>query len=100
MYCASCGVAVAQGLPYCNYCGAKLRGAKGDSINKSPEVRPEALVGAMVFAFVFGLGAITVLIGVMKTVLHLEVGLILAFAVLSFLILLSLEGVFIRLLLG
>jgi type III secretory pathway component EscV len=53
----------------------------------------------MVFAFVFGLGAITVLMGVMKAVLHLEVGLILAFALLSFLIMLSLEGVFIRLLL-
>ncbi len=24
MYCSSCGVAVAQGLSYCNFCGAKL----------------------------------------------------------------------------
>jgi hypothetical protein len=53
----------------------------------------------MVFAFVFGLGAITVLMGVMKAVLRLEVGVVLAFTLLSFLILLSLEGVFIRLLL-
>src|SRR6266404_1706781 len=99
MYCSSCGVVVTPGLSYCNYCGEKLSGAKSDSIIKSPEVRPETLVGAMVFAFVFGLGAITVLIGVMKAVLHLEVGVILAFTVLSFLIMLSLEGVFIRLLL-
>ena len=99
MYCSSCGVAVTPGLSYCNYCGEKLSGAKGDSIIKSPEVRPETLVAAMVFAFVFGLGAITVLMGVMKAVLHLEVGLILAFTLLSFLIMLSLEGVFIRLLL-
>jgi hypothetical protein len=99
MYCSSCGVAVAQGLSYCNYCGEKLSGAKSDSIIKSPEVRPETLVAAMVFAFVLGLGAITVLMGVMKAVLHLEVGLILAFTLLSFLIMLSLEGVFIRLLL-
>jgi hypothetical protein len=99
MYCSSCGVAIAQSLSYCNYCGAKLSGAKRDGIIKSPEVRPETLVGAMVFAFVFGLGAITVLMGVMKAVLHLDVGLILAFTLLSFLILLSLEGVFIRLLL-
>ena len=98
MYCSSCGVAVAQGLSYCNYCGEKLSGAKSDSIIKSPEVRPETLVGAMVFAFVFGLGAITVLMGVMKAVLHLEVGLILTFTLLSFLIMLSLEGVIIRLL--
>ena len=99
MYCSSCGEAVTPGFSYCNYCGEKLSGAKSDSIIKSPDVRPETLVGAMVFAFVFGLGAITVLMGVMKAVLHLEVGLILAFTLLSFLIMLSLEGVFIRLLL-
>ena len=99
MYCSTCGVAVAEGLSYCNYCGAKLSGAKRDSIIKSPEVRPETLVGAMVFAFVFGLGAITVLMGVMKAVLRLEVGQILAFTLLGFLIMLSIEGVIIRLLL-
>ena len=98
MYCSSCGVAVTPGLSYCNYCGEKLSGAKSDRIIKSPEVRPETLVAAMVFTFVFGLGAITVLMGVMKAVLHLEVGLILAFTLLSFLIMLSLEGVIIRLL--
>jgi hypothetical protein len=99
MYCSSCGVAVTQGLSYCNYCGEKLSGAKSDRIIKSPEVRPETLVGAMVCSFVFGLGAIAVLLGMMKAVLRLENGLILAFALLSFLIMLSLEGVFIRLLL-
>jgi hypothetical protein len=97
MYCSSCGVAVTPGLSYCNYCGVKLSGAKADS-TKSPDVRPETLIGAMVFAFVFGLGAITALMGVMKVILHLETGLILAFALLCFLIMLSLEGVFIRLL--
>jgi hypothetical protein len=99
MYCSSCGVAVTTGLSFCNYCGEKLNGAKSESIIKSPEVRPETLIGAMVFAFVFGLGAITVLMGVMKAVLHLELGLILVFTLLSFVIMLSLEGVFIRLLL-
>src|SRR5713226_10090961 len=98
MYCSSCGVAVTAALTYCNYCGEKLSGAKRDSTIKSPEVRPESLVGAMVFTFVFGLGAITVLMGVMKAVLHLDVGQILAFTMLSFLIMLSLECVFIRLL--
>ena len=99
MYCSSCGVALTPGLSYCNHCGEKLSGAKRDSIVKSSEVKPETLVGAMVLAFVFGLGAITVLMGVMKAVLHLEGGQILAFVALSFLIMLSLEGVFIRLLL-
>lgn len=94
MYCASCGVAVAQGLSYCNYCGAKLN-ETGDSFIKSSEVKPETLVAAMVFVFVFGLGAITVLMGVMKAVIHLDVGQILGIAMLSFLIMLLLEGVFV-----
>jgi len=98
MYCSSCGVAVAPGLTYCNYCGEQLSGARRDSVIRSPEVRPETLIGAMVFAFVFGLGAITVLMGVLKAVLHFQDGAILFFAVLSFLVMLSLEGVFIRLL--
>ena len=98
MYCSSCGVAVAPGLTYCNYCGEKLSSAKRDSVTKSPDVKPETLIAAMVFTFVFGLGAITVLMGVMKGGLHLENGLILFLALLSFLVMLSLEAVFIRLL--
>jgi hypothetical protein len=92
-------VNVAQGLSYCNYCGATLSGAKGENRTKSPEVKPELLVSAMVVVFVFGLVAITMLIGVMKTVLALNAGQILAFTMLSFLIMVFLEGVFIRLLL-
>ncbi len=98
MYCSTCGVAVAEGLSYCNYCGAKLSGAKGDNPIEPAAVKPETLVAAMVFVFVLGLGAITVLMGVMKAVLNLNGGQILAFTLLSFLIMLSLEGVFIRLL--
>jgi hypothetical protein len=99
MYCSSCGVAVPQGLSYCNYCGAKLGGARSDNVTKSAEVKPELLVSAMVVVFVFGLIAITMLIGVMKSVINLDVGQILAFALLCFLIMLSIEGVFVRLLL-
>ena len=99
MYCSSCGVAVAQGLSYCNYCGAKLNGVKGDNVIKSSEVKPGTLVAAMVFVFVFGLGAITLLMGMMKAVLDLNVGQILAFTLLSFLIMLLIEGVCVWLLL-
>jgi hypothetical protein len=98
MYCSSCGVAVSQGLSYCNYCGAKLSAA-GDNGPKSSEVRPESLVFAMMAIFIFGLAAITVLMGVMKAVLGLPVERVLAFSLLPFLIMLLLEGVFIRLLL-
>ncbi len=99
MYCSSCGVAVVQGLSYCNYCGAKLNGVKDETRIKSSEAKPEMLVAAMVFVFVFGLVAITLLTGVMKGVLNLDVGQILPFTLLSFLIMLSIEGVCLRLLL-
>src|SRR6266436_6507575 len=100
MYCSSCGVAVTQGLPYCNYCGAKL--SSGDSGDKPPDTRPAGLVGGlvtmMVATFVMGLFAITIFMGVMKSVLHFEYGPLVAFTTLSFLIMLMLEGIFIRLL--
>ncbi len=53
----------------------------------------------MVMVFVFGLGVITILMGVMKTVLDLPVERVLGFTVLPFVMMLLLEGVFIRLLL-
>src|SRR5215475_8899020 len=58
MYCSSCGSAVKSTLSYCNHCGAKLRGAKGDSVTRPAEVSPETLVPAIVALFVLGLGAI------------------------------------------
>jgi hypothetical protein len=94
MYCPSCGVAVARGLTYCNYCGAKLSGEKTESLSKSSEVRPEMLVSAMVAVFVLGLGVITILMGMMKAVLGLNADRILGVAGMAFLILLLLEGVF------
>ena len=99
MYCSTCGVAVAQGLSYCNYCGSKLSGARGDNASQSSDLKPETLIQAMLAAFVCGLGAIIGLIAVMKSVLELNQGQILAFTLLSFLIMIVLEGVFIRLLL-
>ena len=98
MYCSTCGVAVAQSLSYCNYCGAKLSGAETDSVSE-PEVRPEFLVSVMACVFIFGLVAITMLMGVMKVILGLPVENVLVFALLPFLIMLMLEGVLLRLLL-
>ena len=94
MYCSSCGVAVTQGLSYCNFCGAKLKGEKGDIAIKSSAPRPESLVWAMVAVLVFGFVAIMFLMMAMKMV-GLNVGQILAFTILSFLIMLLVEGVFI-----
>ena len=96
MYCSSCGVAVTQGLTYCNYCGARL--SHGDSGDKPPDIRPGGLVTMMVATFVMGMFAITVFMGVMKAVLHFEYGPLVAFTLMSFLIMLMLEGIFIFLL--
>ncbi|HET6978990.1 MAG TPA: hypothetical protein VFI24_21840 [Pyrinomonadaceae bacterium] len=99
MYCSSCGAAVARGLSYCNFCGAKLTAERSDIALKSPEVKPEALVWGMVAVLVFGFVAIMFLMMAMKMV-GLNVGQILAFTILSFLIMLVVEGVFIWQLLG
>lgn len=98
MFCSSCGVSIKQGASYCNHCGAKVNGAKGDSPAKSSEVRPEMLVAAMVFLFVFSVAAIMSLMSVMKR-LDLTTGVILAITTFCFLVMLSLEGVFVSLLL-
>jgi len=94
MYCSSCGVAVNDGLTYCNYCGAKLNQRDRE---KSPEVKAY-IITMMVATFVFGTFVITLLMGMMKAVLHLDPGQILGFAALCFLVMLVLEGVFISLL--
>ena len=94
MYCSSCGVVVAHGLSYCNYCGAKLNGEKGDEAGKSSELRPVSLVWAMVAVLVFGLVGIVFLMLAMKMV-RLNEAIILAFTLFSFLLMLLIEGVFI-----
>lgn len=98
MYCSACGVAVAQGLSYCNYCGAKLSDASEKGLEPR-EVKPELLVSAMAGVFILGTVVITLLMGMMKSVLGLPVERVLAFTLLPFLVLLVIEGVFMRLLL-
>lgn len=98
MYCSNCGVAVADGLSYCNYCGARVIASNSDKLATSRDVQPGLLVSAMAGTFILGLLAITALLGVLKSVLGLAAGQILAFATLSFLIMLGLEGVYLYLL--
>ena len=96
MYCSSCGVVVAQGLPYCNYCGAKL--SSTDSESKWPDVKPELLVSAIAGLFILGLFAIIMLMGVLRVIMGVTVETALGFSFLAFILLLFLEGMFIRLL--
>ena len=65
----------------------------GDKAAKSSEVKTESLVWAMVAVLVFGFVAIVFLMMAMKVV-GLNIGQILAFTILSFLIMLLVEGVF------
>ena len=97
MYCSTCGVVVTESLSYCNHCGARISTANSDK-NAYTDVKPGLLVSAMSGTFILGLVAIALLLGVMKTALGLELGQILAFAGLCFLILLLLEGTFMFLL--
>jgi len=89
MYCSTCGVAVPESLSYCNHCGARIA--------TSRDVRTEFLVSVMAGTFVFGLLAISVLLGVMKSVLGLEAAQIMGFAAVTLLMLIVLEGVFLLL---
>lgn len=99
MYCSTCGVAVAQGLSFCNYCGAKLGGAKGVDVGRPSEIKPELLVSATVGLFILGLVAIAVLVGVLKAVAGFDLSLLLAATTISFLLMFVVEGVLIGLLL-
>src|ERR1051325_10855214 len=93
MYCSTCASAVSPNLTYCNHCGAKLSEAKGDNITKN-------LLFFMTAVFVFGLGAIILLMMAMKMVFGAEyLPLVIAFTLLSFLIMLGVEGVFVGMLL-
>src|SRR6267378_6852838 len=100
MYCSSCGVAVAQGLSYCNQCGAKLSGAKGDGVAKVAKAQPESLVWAILAVFVVGLGSIMGLMGILKVQFNANLGIVILFSLIIFLLMLVVEGVFISLLFG
>ena len=96
MYCSSCGVAIASNLTYCNHCGAKQNNEKTDSLVETTELRYDAFImSAMVGLFVLGLIATSVLLGVMKSVLQFDFGPLVGFALMSFLILLGIEGILI-----
>lgn len=97
MYCSSCGGSVAEGLSYCNRCGAKLNGAKSDG--QQSATLPESLIWAIVAVFVVGLGATIGLMALMKNELGFGQGLILTFSALSFLLIFTIEAVLISLLL-
>jgi len=96
MYCSSCGVAVAKGVSFCNYCGERL--ASTESGLEFREVRPGLIVSAMAGVFVLGLPAIVFLIFMLNAV-RLDPQQSMAFAWVTLLLLVALEVVFLMLLL-
>ncbi len=92
MYCSSCGMTVTEGLSYCNRCGAEV-GAKKGTVPLKPSA-VESLVWAIVAVSVGGLAVLIGLMAVMKE-LRFSDGLIALFSLLSFLLLLGAESVFI-----
>ncbi|HWC78017.1 MAG TPA: hypothetical protein VG778_11175 [Blastocatellia bacterium] len=98
MYCPSCGSAVQLGLSYCTRCGAEVK-AIDRSVTSQSSTMAESLIWAIVAVTVGGLGVVVGLMAVMGKVLNLKPDLIVAFSLLSFLILLGADSVFIWLLL-
>lgn len=96
MYCSTCGVALAKGLSFCNYCGARLPST--DAALEFREVRPGLIVSAMAGVFVLGLPGIVFLIFMLNAV-RLDSSQTMAFAWTSLLLLVALEVVFLFLLL-
>ena len=96
MYCSSCGVAVAKGVSFCNYCGERLPSTETGL--EFREVRPGLIVSAMAGVFVLGLPAIVFLIFMLNAV-RLDPQQSMAFAWVTLLLLVALEVVFLMLLL-
>lgn len=97
MYCSSCGAAINAGLSYCNRCGAEV-GAKEGGANKLSELPPGLLVCAIVVITTVGLGAIFGLLALLNQTPQFA-PVIMGFSVLSVLIVLATEILFIWLLL-
>jgi hypothetical protein len=97
MYCSSCGTAVTEGLSYCNRCGGEV-GANTRTVPLKANAIPEFLVWAIVGVSVGGLSILVGLIAVMKWA-GFSLELIALFSLLSFMLLLGAESVFIWLML-
>lgn len=94
MYCSSCGAAVTQNLIYCKRCGAKLSDGARDDGSKASEISPNILVCAMVATFIFGMAAVVALSGAARGGDPIAI----AVLMLSFLLILALESIFMWLL--
>src|SRR4030095_15959889 len=95
MHCSSCGKAVVQALSYCNHCGARVGGTKEHDTGKLSESSLNVLLAGILGIPIAGLGIMIGLMMVMKKELGFGNEVIIAFTLLSFLLLLAAEGVFV-----
>jgi hypothetical protein len=94
MYCSSCGSVVPNNLTFCNKCGTKI------TTNSLTGPNPDSLVWAICALFIMGTGVIIGLMAVMKEVVKLNEGVILAVMMICFSMMLILEGILSWLLIG
>ena len=99
MYCSSCGVAVFEGLTYCNHCGAKLAG-KPTKTNRPSDTAMESLIWAIVGVFVGGMGVLIGLLAVMNNELRFNMGILLFFSFIVFALMTAIEAVLIWMLIS
>ena len=95
MYCSSCGGAVARALTYCNHCGEKLAGSYDIEDHRTAPNVHESLVWSQVGVLAVGLGGIIGLMAVMKKVVGFNLKWITLFTIVSFLLVIAVEGVLI-----
>jgi hypothetical protein len=82
MYCSACGKALPRRMKYCSQCGAQLT-LERDAESERREKRFDDYVDGIFWITVFGLGLILGGIALMKQVLNLSQGLIIAFMIIS-----------------
>ncbi|PWT89169.1 MAG: hypothetical protein C5B55_11845 [Blastocatellia bacterium] len=100
MFCSSCGGAIKPNLTYCNHCGDRLNKTARENQIKESEMDSDSLVWAIVAVFLGGLGITIGLLAVMRKVAFFNIGLMIFFTLLCFLLMCLIEVVFIWLLIS
>lgn len=83
MFCPTCGVALAQQTKYCNRCGSQLLTSRDAAEIESSEKRLREEMVDLFWVTVFGLGFILGGMALIKSVLHLNEWILIAYMIVS-----------------
>ena len=83
MFCPSCGVALAQQMKYCNRCGSQVLTSRDAAEIESSEKRLREEMVDLFWVTVFGLGLILGGMALIKSVLHLNEWILIAYMIVS-----------------